>query len=149
MNIFCEFQLDRIRVKIHGDEIAFQVNPDFYKNKMFRDSLTSTRIRGYVQFNKGDLTFFERIVYLFRHNRVYILVNKEVQEFVTMRQIHDYATKFMDGRAVFVIPKPDSFDSTVLEDARKIRTEYIHSRHGDTAVSHLKTVATGPSAVLK
>jgi hypothetical protein len=143
MTIYCELLLDAIRLKIDGEEIAFQVSPSFYENKMFKDSMTSTRIKGYVHYHKTGLGFFEKLGYRINGNKVYMLVNPNVQEHTTLSQIHDYAAKILDGRSIFIIPKPLTFDSTVLENVAKIRTEYIKGRrHGDTSIAQISTVVT-------
>ncbi|HTE30219.1 MAG TPA: hypothetical protein VK666_07585 [Chryseolinea sp.] len=143
MNVYCELLLERIRVKIDGEEIAFQVPSDFYTTKMFRDSLTSARIRGYINYHKSDLNIFQLVRYYFKLNTVHVLVNHDIQELVTVRQIHDYASRFMDGKAIYIIPKPITFDSGILENIRSIRTEYINGRHhADTAVAKLKEITT-------
>ncbi|MEJ7645144.1 MAG: hypothetical protein WKF87_11155 [Chryseolinea sp.] len=147
MNIYCEFLLERIRIKINGDEIAFQLSSDFYSNTILKNSLVGERIKGYVDYNKPDLTFFEIIAYPFTLNKVYILVNQEVQDILTVRTIHDFAVKFMEAKVVYIIPKPSSFDSTVLEDVHNIRTEYINSRnHGNTAIAKLRTATPSGAA---
>lgn len=144
MTIYCELLLDKIRLKIDDEEIAFQVGPNFYENKIFKDSITSTRIKGYVSYHKTGLNFFERLSYGLNRNKVYMLVNPDVQEQTTIRQIHDYAAKVLNGRSIFIIPKPVTFDSTVLENVAKIRTEYIKgARLGDTSMAKITTaVAT-------
>ena len=143
MTIYCELLLDTVRIKIDDEEIAFQVSPTFYDNKMFKDSMTSTRIKGYVHYHKTGLGFFEKLRYPMTGNKVYMLVNANVQERTTIRQIHDYAAKIFDGRSIFIIPKPVTFDSTVLENVAKIRTEYIKgSRHGDTSMTQITTAVT-------
>ncbi|MEO7695081.1 MAG: hypothetical protein ABIS36_14080 [Chryseolinea sp.] len=145
MTIYCELLLDTIRLKIDDEEIAFQLSPTFYENKMFKDSMTSTRIKGYVHYHKTGLNFFEKLGYALNGNKVYMLVNPNVQELTTIGQIHDYATKILDGRSIFIIPKPVTFDSSVLENIAKLRTEYIKgSHHGDTSMAQI-TSAVAPS----
>jgi len=141
MNIYCEFLIERIRIKINGDEIAFQISPDFYSTIILKNSPVGDRIKGYIDYNKPDLSFFESIAYPFTLNKVYILVSHDVQDILTVRMIHDFAAKFMEAKVVYIIPKPSSFDSTTLEDVHNIRTEYINSRsHGDTAIAKLRTI---------
>jgi len=147
MNIYCEFLPERIRIKINGDEIAFQIAGDFYSNIMLKNAPVGERIKGYVSYNKIDRNFFETLTYPFTLNKAYILVSQDLQDVLTVRMIHDFAAKFMEAKVVYIIPKPSSFDSTKLEDVENIRTEYINSRHhGDTAIAKLKTVSSGGTA---
>ncbi len=143
MNIYCELLKERLRIKINGDEIAFQISPNFYSNKIVNNAPIGERIKGYVDYNKPDLSFFQRLAYPFTLNKVYILVNQEIQDSLTVRMIHDFAAKFMEAKVVYIIPKPSSFDSAMLEDVHNIRTEYINSRHhGDTAIAKLQPVTS-------
>lgn len=142
MNVYCELLMGRIRIKIDGDEIALQVTPEFYSTKMLKDSVTTSKLKAYVQWNKNALSLLEKIKYPFELNRVFMLVNNDVQEKVTIRQIHDFATLYLDGKSVYIIPKPEGFDSTELEHVERIRTEYVNGRHhGDTAIAKLKVLS--------
>ena len=141
MNIYCELLLDKIRIKIDGEELAFQVTNGFYDNKMSKDFMVGTRIKGYVYYHKTGLSLLEKLQNSISGNKVYALVDQDVQERVTMRNIHDFASRFLDARPVFIIPKPSSFDSTQLENMTKIRTEYIDARqHGDAAMASVARV---------
>lgn len=142
MNVYCEMLLERIRIKIDGDETAFQTTTDFYNTKMSKASLIASRLKNFVLWNKDGLSLLDKIKYPFEMNRVFILVNRDVQEKVTIRQIHDFATQYLDGKTIYIIPKPDNFDSSELEHIERIRTEYINGRqHGDTAIAKLKALA--------
>jgi len=147
MNIYCEFLAERIRIKINGDDVAFQIAPDFYSNIILKNAAVGERIKGYVDYNKHEHNFFQTLLYPFTLNKVYILVSQDIQDILTVRMIHDFAAKFMEAKVVYIIPKPSSFDSTNLEDVHNIRTEYINSRnHGDTAIAKLRTVTSTGAA---
>ena len=138
MNIYCEFKKERIRIKINGDEIAVQLRDDFYPRKMFKDATTTNMLEGFVFYHKKKLGLIERIKHRFEKNRVLILLNQEVQDLVTIRQIYNYATLFFEGKSVYIIRKRSDFDSLKLEAIEKITDEYINSRyHDDTVISNL------------
>lgn len=139
MNVYCELLLDRIRLKIDGEEIAFQVNSGFYADRLMAASGISSRILGYVLYHQSDLNIFQKIKQRMSKNKVYILVNQDVQKFVTLRHIHDFASRFLEGGNMYIIPKPTTFDSTHLESIEAIRTEYIKGSHNrDTVMSQLQ-----------
>jgi hypothetical protein len=147
MNVYCEFQLDRIRLKIDGEEEVFLVSPGFYSKGMLAKSGMSSRILGYVLYHQSDLNIFQRIKQRIARNRVYVLVNQDVQQYVTLRQIHEFAARFMDGGSMYIIPKPTNFDSTELERIESIRTEYIKGRQNrDTVMSQLSAMTEGRPA---
>lgn len=134
MNIYCEFRKERIRIKINGDEIAVQLRDDFYPRKMFKDAITNNMLEGFVYVHKKNLGLFERLKYRFEKNRVLILINHEIQQFVTIRQIYNYATLFLEGKYVFVIRQKNGFNSDKLEELEKISDEYINSRYNDDTI---------------
>jgi hypothetical protein len=142
MNIYCELLLDRVRLKIDGEELAFQVNSGFYAHRMLVVSGLSSRMLGYVRYHESDMNLFQRIRHRIVKNKVFILVNPEVQQFVTLRQIHEFAVRFLKGGSMYIIPKPPTFDSTVLESIDTIKREYIKGQENrDTLMSQLGNVA--------
>jgi len=134
MNIYCEFRKERIRIKINGDEIAIQLRDDFYPRKMFKDAMTNNKLEGFVFFHKKELGLFERLKYRFEKNRVLILVNQEIQDYVTIRQIYNYASLFLEGKYVFIIRQKGDFNCDKLEELEKISGEYINSRYNDDTI---------------
>lgn len=150
MTIYCEFLIDRIRIKIDGEEISFQVNNTFYAHRMMVHAGISSRIRGFVLYHQSDMNLFERVRHRIVKNKVYILVNQEVQQVVTLRQIHEFATRFLEGGTMFIIPKPSTFDSTELEHIEKIGTEYIReNQNRDTVIAQLRTMARPANPAFK
>lgn len=138
MNIYCEFKKERIRIKINGEEIAVQLRDDFYPRKMFKDAITNNKLEGFVYYHRKKLGIIDRLKYRFEKNRVLILVDQEIQEFVTIRQMYNYASLFLEGKYVFVIRKKDDFNSDKLEELEKISDQYINSRyHDDTIIASL------------
>ena len=138
MNIYCEFRKDRIRIKINGDEIAIQLRDDFYPRKMFKDAITNNKLEGFVYFHRKKLGIIDRLKYRFEKNRVLILISREIQEFVTIRQIYNYASLFLEGKYVYVIRHKDDLNTTKLEELEKVSDEYINSRyHDDTIIAAL------------
>lgn len=134
MNIYCELRKERIRIKINGDEIAIQLRDDFYPRKMFKDAITNNKLEGFVYYHKKSLGLIERLKYRFEKNRVLVLINHEIQEFVTIRQIYNYATLFLEGKQVYVIRQKNGFNSDKLEELEKISDEYINSRYNDDTI---------------
>ena len=134
MNIYCEFRKERIRIKINGEEIAVMLRDDFYPRKMFKDTITNNKLEGFVHYHRKKLGLIDRIKYRFEENRVLILINKEIQEFVTIRQMYNYASLFLDGKHVYIIRKRDDFSSDKLEETEKITDEDINSRYNDDTV---------------
>ena len=150
MNIYCEMLLDRIRIKIDGEENAFQVTPGFYAHRMAVMTGISTRIRGYVLYHQSDMNFLERIIHRIAKNKVFILVNQDVQQSVTLRQVHEFAARFLNGGNMYIIPKPTTFDSTDLENIETIRTEYIkENQNRDTTISKLRTITRTANPAFK
>lgn len=138
MNIYCEFRKERIRIKINGDEIAIQLRDDFYPRKMFKDAITNNKLEGFVYYHRKKLGLIERLKYRFEKNRVLVHISQEIQEFVTIRQIYNYATLFLEGKYVFVLRQKNTFDSAKLEELEKISEEYINGRyHDDTIIAAL------------
>lgn len=138
MNIYCEFTKERIRIKIDGDEIAVQLRDDFYPRKMFKDAITNNKLEGFVFVHKKALGIFDRLKYRFEKNRVLILVHQEIQKFVTIRQIYNYASLFLEGKHVYIIRQKRNFNCDKLEELEKISHEYINSRyHDDTIIAAL------------
>ena len=134
MNVYCEFRKERIRIKINGEEIAVMLRDDFYPRKMFKDTITNNKLEGFVYYHRKKLGLIDRIKYRFEKNRVLILINKEVQEFVTIRQMYNYASLFLDGKHVYIIRKREDFNSDKLEETEKITDEYINNRYNDDTV---------------
>jgi len=150
MNIYCELLLDRIRIKIDGDETAFQVTPGFYAHRMMVLTGISSRIRGYVLYHQSDMNFLERLIHRITKNKVFILVNQDVQQSVTLRQVHEFAARFLGGGSMYIIPKPTTFDSTELESIESIRMEYIkENQNRDTAISQLRTMTRSANPAFK
>lgn len=138
MNIYCEFKKERIRIKIGRDEIAVQLRDDFYPRKMFKDTITNNKLEGFVIIHKKALGLFERLKYRFQKNRVLILIHQEIQKFVTIRQIYNYASLFLEGKYVYIIRQKGDFNCEKLEELEKISDQYINSRyHDDTIIAAL------------
>ncbi len=134
MNIYCEFRRARIRIKINGDEIAVMLRDDFYPRKMFKDTITNNKLEGFVYYHRKNLGLIDRLKYRFKKNRVLMLINREIQEFVTIRQMYNYASLFLGGKHVYIIRKRDDFNSDKLEELENISNEYINSRYNDDTV---------------
>ena len=134
MNIYCEFRKERIRIKINGDEIAIQLRDDFYPRKMFKDAMTNNKLEGFVYFHRKSLGLFKRLKYRFEKNRVLILINHEIQELVTIRQIYNYVTLFLEGKYVYILRQKNGFNCDKLEELEKISDEYINSRYNDDTI---------------
>ena len=134
MNIYCEFRRERIRIKINGEEIAVMLRDDFYPRKMFKDTITNNKLEGFVYNHRKKLGLIDRLKYRFEKNRVLILISREIQEFVTIRQMYNYASLFLEGKHVYIIRKRDDFNSDKLEDLENISHEYINSRYNDDTV---------------
>jgi hypothetical protein len=138
MNIYCEFKKEKIRIKIDGDEIAVQLRDDFYPRKMFKDAITNNKLEGFVFIHKKALGIIDRLKYRFEKNRVLILVHQEIQTFVTIRQIYNYASLFLEGKYVYIIRQTRNYNCDRLEELEKISNEYINSRfHDDTIIAAL------------
>jgi hypothetical protein len=101
---------------------------------MFKDAITNNKLEGFVYYHKKSLGFIERLKYRFEKNRVLILINHEIQEFVTIRQIYNYATLFLEGKYVYIIRQKNGFSSEKLEELEKISDEYINSRYNDDTI---------------
>lgn len=134
MNIYCEFRRERIRIKINGEEIAVMLRDDFYPRKMFKDTITNNKLEGFVYYHRKNLGLIERIKYRFEKNRVLILISQEIQEFVTIRQMYNYASLFLGAKHVYIIRKRDDFNSDRLEELESISNDYINSRYNDDTV---------------
>ncbi len=143
MNIYCELLIDRIRVLIDDEEIAFQVTDGFYANKMLAKSGLSSRIQGYVTYHQSDMNVFQRIAHKFSRNSIYVLVNQDVQQHVTLRQIHEFAARRMFGGTMYIIPKPLNFDSTRLESIAALQQSNIKDKNRDTVLAQLTSIS-GP-----
>lgn len=142
MNVYCELLVDRIRLKIDGEELAFQVNAGFYSHRMLVLTGVSSRIRGFVKYHQSDMNMLQRIKQSIVRNKVYVLVNQDVQQYVTLQHIHEFASRFLDGGSMYIIPKPASFDSTNLENIQAIRADYIKgNQNRDTVMSQLQGMA--------
>ena len=142
MNVYCELLLDRIRLKIDGEELSFQVNSGFYAHRMLVITGISSRIKGFVRYHQSDMNVLQKIRQRIVKNKVFVLVNQDVQQYVTLKHIHEFATRFLDGGGMFIIPKPPNFDSTNLENVEKIRSEYIRGgQNRDTVLSQLQEIA--------
>jgi len=134
MNIYCEFRKERIRIKINGEEIAVMLRDDFYPRKMFKDTITNNKLEGFVYYHRKNLGLIARLKYRFEKNRVLMLISREIQEFVTIRQMYNYASLFLGGKHVFIIRKRDDFNSDKLEELEHISNEYINTRYNDDTI---------------
>lgn len=134
MNIYCEFKKERIRIKINGDEIGIQLRDDFYPRKMFKDVMTNNKMEGFVFYHHKKLGLIERLMYRFKKNRVLILISQEIQQFVTIRQIYNYASLFLEGKYVYILRQKNGFNCDKLEELEKISDEYINSRYNDDTI---------------
>src|SRR5688500_2504516 len=119
MNIYIEFKRDCLRMKVGNDQIEIKVHSNFYSPipgtesfYMFQDNKTINRLKELIKRQKNNLRLFTKLKYQLLRNRVLTLVDTEVQDMVTVEQIYSYATLFLDGRVIFVIKKPSTFDST-------------------------------------
>jgi hypothetical protein len=138
MNIYCEFLKEKIRIKINGEEIAVQLRDDFYPRKMFKDGITNNKLEGFVVYRKKSLGIIDRLKYRFVKNRVLILISKDIQELVTIRQIYNYASLILDAKFVYIIRKIDTINSEKLEELEKVSNDYINGRyHDDTIIASL------------
>ncbi len=132
---------------MNGDEIAIMISKDFYSGKMFRDASTYQKLRGFIYMHLSTLGFVARLRYRFEQNRALLLIDEAVQNHVTIRQLYNYSTLFLDGRSVYIIRKPETFDSLRLENTENIREEYINGRmHDDTVLSALGPLHADASA---
>ena len=147
MNIYAEFNRDRLRVKMGGEEIEIKIQTDFYTPipgtesfEMFRDNETNKKLKNFIDRQRSTLGPLEKVNYWFFRNRVLVLVDKEVQNLATIGQLYSYGTLNLDGRIVSIIKKPDTFDSDKLENIESIQATSINRRGkiiGDVVISKL------------
>jgi hypothetical protein len=147
MNIYAEFNRERLRIKTGDEEIEIEIQADFYTPilgtesfEMFRDKETNEKVKDFIDRHRSTLGLLEKINYWFFRNRVLVLVDKEVQKLATIGQLYSYGTLNLDGRIVSIIKKPDTFDSEKLENIESIQTTSINRRGkiiGDVVISKL------------
>lgn len=107
---------------------------------MFRDEKTNKNIKDFIDRQRSKFGLLEKINYWFFRNRVFVLVDKQVQELTTIGQLCSFGTLNLDGRIVSINKKPYSFDSCKLENIESIRTTSINRRGkiiGDIVISKL------------
>lgn len=147
MDIYIEFNLNRLRVKTGDEEIEIKIHKDFYSTipgtesfEMFRDEGTNKELTDFIGRHRNKLGLLARVNYWFFRNRVLVLVDKDVQERATIGQLYAYGTIHLDGRIVSIIKKPETFDSGRLENIELIDSTSINRRGkiiGDVVISKL------------
>jgi hypothetical protein len=115
MKVYCELSLDQIRLKVNGDELDFNANENFYRNHFLSRSAISRAILWHLRTNERSMNVLERIKQRIGRNDVYILVSEELQQLITLDKINRFGIHMMNGRAVYIIPKPSTFNSSQLE----------------------------------
>jgi hypothetical protein len=115
MKVYCELSLDQIRLKVNGDELDFNANEDFYRNHFLSRTAISRAILWHLRSHERTMNILEGLKQRISRNNVYMLVSQEVQQLVTLPRIHHFGIHMMNGRTVYVFPKPSTFDSSQLE----------------------------------
>lgn len=133
MTIYIEFKKSKLRAMIGTEEIEIIVPLNFYSlvprtesYYMFGDDETNVRLKDLVDRHRNRLGLFGKIRYWFFRNSVFSLVDKEAQDLATVEQIYAYATLILDARVIWIIKKPETFNSTNLKDIDKIKHTYIN-----------------------
>jgi len=146
MNIYGELKKNRIRLKINSEEIEIKIRSDFYSKikgtetyHMFLDTITNNKIKDFVTRHRKKLGLYETFKYMFLRNRALVMVDRDVQEFMTIRHVHAYATLSLDARVVYVIRKPNNFADAKLETIESIKETYLNNGriNEDTPISKL------------
>jgi hypothetical protein len=147
MNIYCELKRNRIKLKIGSEEIEIRIRPDFYSKingtetyQMFRDKAANGKIRDLVSRHRKKLGLFETWKYLFLRNTAFAMVDEDVQEWMTIRLVHAYATLSLDARVVYVVKRPDHFIDGKLETIESLREANLDNGEmdGDVPISKLR-----------
>ncbi|WP_264550183.1 hypothetical protein [Flavobacterium sp. N2820] len=128
MKIYTEFKTDIIRVKINGTEKHFQLPNDFYSNnkkeetiKMFIDEEINSRIKHFVKVETDKLNFINRVKNKLWGNEVLSLIDNSIENIISVEQMYAYSTISFIGRNVYIIMKPNGFDSKNLNDVELIK----------------------------
>lgn len=147
MNIYGELKKNRIRLKINTEKIEIKVRSDFYSKikgtesyHMFFDTITNNKIKDFVTKHRKNLGLYKTLTYMFLRNRALVMVDRDVQELMTIRLVHAYATLSLDARVVYVIRKPDNFADDKLETIESIKETYLNNGqiNEDTPISKLR-----------
>ncbi|HTE33314.1 MAG TPA: hypothetical protein VK666_23195 [Chryseolinea sp.] len=122
MNIYVELAKSAIRLKIDSDDVQIKIPPDFYTKikgtstyKMFLDSASNNKVKHFITHRRNNLGFYGKLRYIFMRNTVLVMVDHDVQELMTIRLIHAYATLSFDARVVYVLRKSGSFADMNLD----------------------------------
>lgn len=147
MDIYGEFTKDRLRFKIGTEEIEVLISDNFYlpitgtdSFYMFRDNDTIDKLKDFIERHRIILGLYRRFRYWFLRNRVFVIIDKDVQDLVTIGQIYAYLELYLDGRVISIIKKPEAFDSLQLQDIMKLRHMSINRQGkilGDVIISKL------------
>jgi hypothetical protein len=147
MNIYCELKKNRIRIKINAEEIEIKVRSDFYSKikgtasyHMFLDTISNDKIKDFVTRHRKNLGLYNTFRYIFLRNRALVIVDRDVQELMTVRLVHAYATLSLDARVVYVIRKPNNFTDDKLETIESIKETYLNNGqiNEDAPISKLR-----------
>lgn len=127
MNIYCELKKNRIRLKIGSEETEIKIRPDFYAKikgtetyLMFRDKATNAKIGEFIARHRSKLGLFGIFRYMFLRNRALVMLDREVQELMTIRLADAWATLSLDARVVHIVKRPVNFVDSKLEDIESI-----------------------------
>jgi hypothetical protein len=134
MKVYCELLLDQIRLKVNGDELIFQAGTDFYLRHMLTRSGIRNGIQWHLLYHQSHLNLFQWIKHRIVRNKAYILVGEDVQNLVTLRQIHFFGARLLHGSTVRVILKPSNFDSTQLEEIESIGAVDVRDKNLDVLI---------------
>lgn len=147
MDIYGEFKKDRLRFKIGTEEIELFISNNFYSPVtgtesfyMFRDNDTTVKLKDFIERHRKKLGLYRRFRYWFLRNRVFVIIDKDVQGLVTIGQIYAYLELHLEGRVISIIKKPETFDSLRLQDVMKLRHMSINRQGnilGDVIISKL------------
>lgn len=147
MNIYIEFKKSKLRVRIGTEEIEVMIPSNFYSLVpntesfyMFRDDEINRQLKDLIDRHRSQLVFLRKISYWFFRNTVFSLVDKEVQDLATTEQIYAYAELILDARVNWIVKKPETFNSTNLENIKKIKHTYINRGRikGDELISKIE-----------
>ncbi len=147
MNVYCELKRNRIRLQINREEIQIKVRSDFYSRiketesyHMFFDTATNKKIKDFITRHRKNLGFYKALRYFFLRNRALIVIDNDVQELMTIRVVHAYATLSLDARVVYVMKQPSNFNDDNLDALESIKETYLNNgKHdNDTPISRLR-----------
>jgi len=133
-NTYTIFKKNHLEIELCNEEISIPIPENFYSPipdtesyRMFKEELIITRIKEFIKRQKGNLTFIERIKHRLLLNDVILLIGKDIENTVSLRQLYDFTVLFFNCLNVSILKYPKQLKLMELKELENIKHYSINN----------------------